>query len=483
MVVCGPVRGKDRVAACSQSARRLGITVGMLRVDAEALAGRGVRFEADDPAADARQLRRLAAVGQQFSPTVAVQPGESPEALFLDATGCEWAFGGDAGFAAAAVGALRERGYWAVAAVADTVGAAWAVARYGTGRRLFVAEVRARVLVVPPGQQRDALRPLPIEALRLAPRVVEVLHELNVARVGQLLALPRDQLPSRFGTELLATLDRALGGIPEGLRPEPLVEPLEARWAFEPPVADAQVLLAVMEKLLGRLLATLRGRDLGFQKVLWWPRTDQRDPVCRSVDLLRPTASVVDLVELIRLQLDRLTLRGEVTDVTVRAVAAPLVYRHRDLFGGRVGPGQDNEVSGLIERLGSRLGGAAVLRPRLVADPQPERAFEYEPWLGAPARPSGERTPVGSTRPPVLRNPPEPVRVLPAGGGPPGWVQWKDRECTVERTWGPERVETGWWRGADVRRDYFVVETTDGERLWLFRDLATREWFLHGVFA
>lgn len=476
----GPVRGRERVIACSLAARRRGITVGMLRADAESLAGRGVRFEPHDPPADVQRLRELAGVAQQFSPAVALQPGESPEALFLDAAGCGLAFGGDGGFAAEVVGAVGRRGYWAVAAVADTVGAAWAVARYGAGRRLYAPDPWARVLVVPGGEERDALRPLPIEALRLNPRAVEVLRELNVTRVEQLLALPREQLPARFGSELLARIDQALGARPEPLKPEPLVEPLEARWSFEPPVNDSGAVLAVIGELLGRLLKEVRGRDVGFRKLLWWLRTDRRDPVCLPVELLRPTTSAKDLLELIRLQLERLTLPGEVTDVTVRAaVVAPLVYRQTDLFGGWA---DTDDVAGLIERLSSRLGSAAVLQPRLVPDAQPELAFEYVPWLTMGPMPEG-RPPVGLTRPPCLMGKPEPVRVLPADGSPPGWLCWADREYAIERTWGPERVETGWWRGADVRRDYVVAETTDGERFWLYRDLAAGSWFVQGVYG
>lgn len=480
-----PVRGKDRVVACSRAARRRGITVGMLQADAESLAGKGVRFEPHDRFADVQRLRELAVVAQQFSPVVALDPGDLPEALFLDATGCGVGLGGEMAFAGLVVNAVRRRGYWGFAAVADTVGAAWAVARYGAGSRLFDTEPRARVAVVPPGEQTDALGPLPIEALRLSPTAIEVLHALNVVRVEQLLALPREQLPARFGTEMLICIDRATGATPEGLKPERLIDPLEARWSFEPPVANSQVLLNVFEELLTRLLKEIRGQDVGFQKLLWWLKVGNCDQVCQPVELLRPTASARDLLDLIRLQLERVKLPGEVTDVTVRAtVVAPLVYSQADLFGGRVGAQRPPDVTGLIERLSSRLGNAAVLRPRLVPDAQPELAFAYDPWLATTNRPREQpRIPIRLTRPACLKERPEPVRVMSAPGGPPGWVQWADREYAIERTWGPERVETGWWRGADVRRDYYVAETTDGERLWLFRDLAAGGWFVQGVFA
>jgi protein ImuB len=88
------------------------------------------------------------------------------------------------------------------------------------------------------------------------------------------------------------------------------------------------------------------------------------------------------------------------------------------------------------------------------------------------------------TRPIHLMNSPQTVAVVSVyPGGSPRRIFWDDRDHLVDRAWGPERIETGWWRGEDVRRDYYVVETTRGERFWLFRDLGDGSWFLHGVFA
>src|SRR5207248_5870019 len=112
-----------------------------------------------------------------------------------------------------------------------------------------------------------------------------------------------------------------------------------------------------------------------------------------------------------------------VTEVTVRAaVLARLVYRQGDLFGGQAGPDRREDVTGLVERLNSRLGSAAVLRPRLVADAQPELSFRYDPWLTA----AGETedtvpAPIPLTRPTCLWETPEPVQVMSATpDGPPG---------------------------------------------------------------
>jgi protein ImuB len=49
---------------------------------------------------------------------------------------------------------------------------------------------------------------------------------------------------------------------------------------------------------------------------------------------------------------------------------------------------------------------------------------------------------------------------------------------------GSERIESGWWDGLDVARDYFVAENPGGQRFWIFRDLRNeRYWYVHGIFA
>ena len=75
--------------------------------------------------------------------------------------------------------------------------------------------------------------------------------------------------------------------------------------------------------------------------------------------------------------------------------------------------------------------------------------------------------------------------------GPPLRFRLGSETCQVVKAHGPERIETAWWRGPTVRRDYYVVETATGARYWLFRRLPGRgsagsrggDWFLHGFFA
>lgn len=499
MVVHAPTdRGQVRVVACSRGAGRRGVRPGMLLVEAQALwpvsAAGAVRFEAHDPSADRKQLRELASWCRQFSPVVAVDAADSPDGLLIDLTGCGHGFGGEAGLAERAIVGLQGLGYRAVAAVADTFGAAWGVARYGMAARCRTPERGSRVVVVPPGGHADALRPLPIEALRLPAGVVQALHELRVVRTEQLLTLPREELPSRFGPALLVCIDRALGALTEVLTPEPEVESPQAGWEFEPPVADRETLTAVIGHLLEKLLKRLQPDHLGIHRLLGSLKPAGHDAVHFPVELLRPTASLRDLTDLVRLRVEWLQLPAEVTGVVVRVTSAvPLEYRQGDLFGDDR-PDRADEAARLVERMSSRLGERAVLRSWLYPDAQPELACRYDPWLSAAdlrARKQRVRNVESAgtghvllSRPAELKAEPVAVAVLSVyPGGSPRRIAWGDRDFRVERAWGPERIETGWWRGADMRRDYYVVETAGGERFWVFRDLANGSWFLHGVFA
>ena len=342
--------------------------------------------------------------------------------------------------------------------------------------------------------------------------VVQGLRELNIVRVDQLLALPRAELPARFGEQLLLAIDRALGVIPETLTPERPSDPLEASWEFEPPVGDGQILTEVIEHLLERLLKRIPYEHSGVKRLLCSLKLVDRQSLSVPIELIQPSASRHNLMQLVRLQIERLQIPAEVSNVTVRAaVVAPLEFEQDEIFGGS-GSRMWKEVTSLLERMSSRLGPTAVLRPRRVPDPQPEFAWQSDDWLAATrSLRSGARsaavsgtsiqhlkrprfalrsedsasrlTSMSDTRPVFLKAPCPVAVVSIYPGGSPRRFEWSNRNYLVARSWGPERIETGWWRGNDIRRDYYIVEASTGERFWLFRNLLDGTWFLHGEFA
>jgi protein ImuB len=140
----------------------------------------------------------------------------------------------------------------------------------------------------------------------------------------------------------------------------------------------------------------------------------------------------------------------------------------------------------LIDRLNSRLNQNAVLRAEIFADPQPEHAVRLVPWNDPkPANTDKFTFPLeqSRTRPFRLLNIPQPIDVVSVvPDGPPFRLEWLDQDCRVLRSWGPERIATGWWRAKDIERDYYRAECDDGSHVWIFRDQKNGGWFLHGYF-
>ncbi len=491
------------VIACSDVALNWGIRPGMPLAEARGLSS-GARGESAaatslvtelyEPLADRAALQVLALQCQTYSPLVALEESETPDALLLDITGCECHFGGEEGLARQLWNEFSASRYHTRIAIADTVGSAWAISHFGVTAKRPVA-------VIPPGQHPGILRPLPVAGLRLAPRILETLHKLDLRVIGQLEKLPRSTLPSRFGKELLRRLDQAWGTIHELITPERLCEPLSAAWNFEEAVQDRRTLELVAQELLGRVLAQLHPRQAGIREL----RCDLRgavDAVTLTLRLLQSSLNQKHLWDLLHLEWDRreaafrrsppaaprcftegmTSVRLEVSET------APLKIRQTTLFD--LEPGQKEAVAfqHFVERLSSRLGSQSVVRPQTLSDAQPESACEYLAWTtSSPVAPALDEevwhTALARTRPLRLLAIPELLRVLAAiSDGLPHRLCWGDWHFQIIRAWGPERIETGWWRESDIRRDYYRMETSHGDHLWIFRCLLTDRWFVHGAY-
>ncbi len=469
---------------------------------------------ADDPAADRSVLERLARWCRRFSPTVGVeemQRDASPECIRLDVAGTAGFFGGEESLARTAVWTLAARGLHARIGIADTGGASWAAARHTDllatpgSRSCRNGRVRKpRWAVVPPGTATAAVAGLPAAALRLDAATLAALGEVGIDTVGGVLRLSAKSLAARFPPSLARRRAEFLGLLPEPPVAPHCAELPRAARTFDVPLvaadAVADTIGAVLERLVGDCVAPLAARGEGVLalQVRLEPAVTMFDacgsrsagaaPTVIDVGVFRPSASARHLVDLAILRLGRSRLPREIESIVVEVVAtAATVCRQRSLFGA-ADAAADGEAAALLDRLAGRLGRAAVCEPRLVADPQPEHAWLAAPPGAAGAGMSGAGV-VAGRRPVWLA--PRPVRLeaLRAGmvsvapDGPPVRFRLGGRLHVVARALGPERIETAWWRGPTVRRDYYVAETETGERFWLFRSLRDGGWFLHGVFA
>lgn len=425
-----------------------------------------------DPLADRLRLQSLALHCQCYSPLAGLEEAPAPESLWLDISGSEALFGGERGLAESLQTDLARQGIQVRVAIADSWGAAWGISHYGD----------ADVSLVPTGRQANWLGSLPVAALRISETVRQSLQMLDITTIDQLMRLPRASLPSRFGKELVQRLDQALGLAPEILVPERLAEPIIAEWPFEEPVTDRQTLDRVCEKLLERVLAVLEERRAGLQELAChWLGTMTEPSLLR---LVRPTTQKRHLFDLLRLQNERRVFTSGVQGVRMEVVEIGLPpIRQATLFGDETDDKHPRALAELVDRLGIRLGRQAVLRPQVTPDPQPEFACASIPWLDE--RASAETEAIASVsrlrcRPLRLFPSPRPLSVQEVSTeGLPSRVNRSSVVCAS----GPERIEAGWWRGPDTKRDYYRLDLANGVTLWAFIDRDTGDWFLHGLFV
>ena len=127
LVLVAAVKSALRIAALNDEAARLKLRAGLALADARAMYPSLTVMDAD-PAADRQSLEAIADWCDRYTPLVGLDP---PDGLVFDITGCVHLFGGEAPLCRDIVARLARQGFAARVAVADTVGCAWAVARYG----------------------------------------------------------------------------------------------------------------------------------------------------------------------------------------------------------------------------------------------------------------------------------------------------------------------------------------------------------------
>jgi protein ImuB len=369
----------------------------------------------------------------------------------------------------------------------------------------------SKIAIVPAGAELSAYAALPLAVLRLPGALLELLEELGLSRIGQLFQLPRPDLAARLGPLVGQRLDQLSGAATEVLFSQPFQETDRAELLFEPTDRQA-VVTAALERLLAQLAVRLAGRRQGALALCCRLTGPGIPPAEFEVRFYRPNSQASHWVELLGLALERRVLPGLIEKVEVQITSAgPLEFRQQNLFGDQERGRDDRLVGLLIDRLAGRLGRNAVLTPRLVPEAQPELACRLEPLVGSvklaamskppvkqTAKKGGKRGAASAGQPQELVRTADPTFFRPlrlwaqaeavtvlgvAPQGEPVRFRWRRYEHVVERAWGPERIETGWWRGRYVRRDYYRVETTSGERYWLFRRRRDGRWFLHGAFA
>jgi protein ImuB len=469
-LVTAACEGSRRVvAAVDEAACAAGIRQGLTIAHVQALVP-GLHVVEASPAADTEGLTRLATWCVRYSPLVAVDP---PDGLWIEVGGSVHLFGGEAGLLDDIIGRLRRARVNARAAIADTPGAAWAVARFG-GEPIVV-----------PGGMASAIAELPVAALRLLPDIVGSLSRVGVERIGQLAAMPSAPLTRRFGTDVRHRLDQALGHAAEPF--DALIPPevIRRRLAFAEPLGDPDNFAHVVARLCSELCEDLSTRGVGARRLdLIFGRVDKAAQAVR-VGTARPARDPAHLARLLGERLgtidpgfgieDALLIASRVEPFVEKQITARLIE----------GDEPEGDVADLVDRLAVRFGEDRVYRQAPVESDVPERSVAKVPALAPPV---AATWPAGLRRPTRLLDPPEPVEVMAlVPDYPPAAFIWRRVHRRVVRADGPERIAGEWWRAADevgTSRDYYRVEDDKGRRYWLFRDAPEDgRWFVHGLFG
>lgn len=441
---------RKRLVCGNPAAEALGLVAGQELGAAAALAP-DLRTVERNLRAEREALRALASACYAFSSQVTAQrnaPAPRGHALWLEIGSSLALFGGREALVAKLARAVAELGYRAQVGIAPTQEGAWLLA--GRAPALTRAELWR------------ALEPLPVAALPIDADARAALAGSGLRTVGEVLALPIDALARRFEPEFTDWLGRATGRLPDARRLYRPPDHYRRRFELLGEAETTEALRFPIRRMLGELAAYLVMRDAGVPAFTLELEHDDGRRSALEVGLASPSRDPVHLNVLAQSRLEKLVVPAPVQALVLHAKRfAPVRVRQFDLFDAR--SQEEDEWQSVLDRLRARLGAAAVQGLGLHADHRPEKA-----WVAAPCPPGRSE---GSPR--------------EEGRQRPLWLLPEPRALSHEPrcVQGPERIEGGWWDGGDVRRDYYVAETGEGARLWVYREQASGRWFVHGLWA
>ena len=464
-----PEHGRMVVKASSRQLTKEGISPGMVVADVRAILPSVEVFSADT-VAEEKLLNDLAEWCIRYCPVVAT---DSPDGLILDISGCPHLWGGELSYIQSITNRLRKGGYEVRAAIADTVGAAWAVARYGRNETIIES-----------GKQAEALSSLPPAALRLDDIILQRMDKLGFRQIGQFVSIPRLNLRRRFGDALLMRLDQVLGILPEPLQPvQPAPVYLERLPCLEPIRTVTGIEIAIkrlLEALCERFIQEGKGMRTGILKGY---RIDgELEQI--SIGTNRASRNAIHLFKLFELKIQEIEPALGIELFTLEATLVEDVTENQEALWSTANRDR-TAISELLDNIAGKVGIQTIRRYLPQEHYWPERSIKKVSSLDE--QPETE-WPTDRFRPIHLLPKPEPVDVMVVlPDYPPMHFRYKGEIIRIARADGPERIEQEWWLQNGPPRDYYRVEDDRGARYWLFRlglyGSQKPQWFLHGYFV
>ncbi|HVL08678.1 MAG TPA: DNA polymerase Y family protein [Burkholderiaceae bacterium] len=459
-----------QVCVASASAHHAGVQPHMRRGGVLAVAPQTLLY-ARAPEQEAALRERVAMALLQFTPCVATA---LDEAVLLEVSGSLRLFGGIRALCRRVRQTAQQLGCSTVLSCAPTAHGAWLLARGGSRaarRTMQLARLQAWLDILPTWVLPEAA---PEQAW---------LAGLGCHTLGALRRLPRAGLRRRCGPAMLVALDRAYGDMPALLDWLEAPPTFHARAELPDRMTHAEHAQHAADGLLAQMLGWLQAHQHAvthYTLLLEHERGRQAiPPTALEIALAEPTWQHAHLTRLLRERLAKLVLAAPILavclSVTQVQARAPLSDA---LFPEPGGTAQDHVR--LLELLAARLGAEHVLRARPQADHRPEHANHWEPVTPPALRATRPAAAPPLPRPAWLLDAPVPLTIrghAPYYGTP------------LRLMSPPERIESGWWDGDTVMRDYYVAMDDDHACYWIYRerrssqDHAPVRWYLHGLFG
>jgi len=450
----------DHLHCLNPAASQRGLSRGMTLADARAICP-DLATRPADLAREAAALAALRRWASRYAPMVA---SDGTDGLMADISGVPHLFGGEEGLRQDLQARLERAGLASVSAIAGTRGAAHALARHGGG-------------IVGEGRLAEGIGHLPVTALRVDHDTAGALARVGLARISDLINLPRAPLARRFGPGLVLRLDQALGAQAEPVAADVEAQHFGVRMTLPDPIGLQSDVMAGLSRLLDRLCAKLAQHHMGARRVrLELSRVDHGTARV-EIGLARPMRDPARIAALFAKGVDEIDSGFGIEAMRLSAPVTESLAPEQ--IGGGPTVRHEDALADLLSSVGNRIGFDRVLR-LLPADSRvPERSFLLAPAAYAAAEPLRDQT--GPQRP-ITLFPPEPVMAV--RGTPPASFRWRRMRFTTLRAVGPERITPEWWFDDPAwrsgLRDYWRIETQEGPRLWLFATPQALAWSSEG---
>ena len=470
-VLAAPDHGRMLITATNNSAENEGVYPGMVVADARAVIS-SLQVLDDIPGLSTKLLTGIGEWCIRFAPAVAI---DEPNGLLLEVTGCAHLWGDEKDYLTDIYKRIRQFGYDIKIGIADTIGAAWAIARFGKGSP-----------IVESGQQSKALLSLPAAALRIEPVIAERLEKLGLRQVKDFIHLPRPSLRRRFGQVLLQRINQALGYEEEWITPLQPIEPYQERLPCLEPIVTATGIEIAIQRLLNALCTRLQQEGKGLRiATLKGYRVDGK-VVSIEIGTNRPSCNTKHLFKLFEIKIDSIEPALGIELFTMTALKVEEVLITQEKLWEQHGGLDDIELSELLDRIEGKMGSNHIHRYVPAEHYWPERSFKLATALNEKTTTPWK---IDRPRPLQMLFKPQAIEVTaPIPDYPPMLFRYKGTLHKIIKADGPERIEQEWWLQDGEHRDYYVVEDEEGKRYWLFRsghyDAAKSwQWFIHGFFA